>query len=360
MELPLSWGILGTGKVAQDFVQALRHCDQANLLAVASRDRRRAQEFARLSGAKRAFDNYSEMLALPDLDIIYIATPNHRHKDDCIQAIAAAKNVLCEKPLALNAAEARLISNAARSAGVFCMEGMWTHFIPAVYEAERLLKSGSIGTPVMVSGSFGLPTKFCKDSRFFNAELGGGALLDRACYPISLALRFLGRAESVAGKCLFAETGVDSTAAAVIQFAEGKIAVIEASITSYQANNLVISATAGRIVLHEPITRPHMLSLTLVDGTGTAPASSIIKTGRRAIVRFFGNRRSFSIINFVIRGLPRVIAYKGNGFVHEVEEVHRCIRMGKTESEIMPLDRSIATLEIIDAILKSAYQHAKA
>jgi Oxidoreductase family, NAD-binding Rossmann fold len=92
-------------------------------------------------------------LDLAELDIVYIATPNHRHKDDCLQAIAAGKAILCEKPLALNAVEAGTIAEAGRKAGLFCMEGMWTHFIPAVVEADRLLKNCSIGKPIRICGT---------------------------------------------------------------------------------------------------------------------------------------------------------------------------------------------------------------
>jgi predicted dehydrogenase len=359
-QVHFNWGIVGTGRVAAAFVHALRHCDEANLLAVASRDSERAKAFANKVGAKYAFGGVAKLLALPELDLVYIATPNHRHKDDCLQAIAAKKAILCEKPLALNAAQAKAIAEAAREAGLFCMEGLWSHFIPAVVEADQLLKNRAIGEPLFISGSFGMPTPFSRDNRFFNPDLGGGALLDRGCYPISLALRFLGDVESVSGKCVFAHTGVDSTAAGVIQFSGGPLAVIEASITAYQANNLVISGTKGRIILHEPITQPHLLSLTLCDPIDTSTTTSKVRNTKAMVRALLNNRRAFVLMNFVARALPRYIAYKGNGFVHEIEEVHRCLRNGLRESAIMPLSRSIATLEVIDAIKNGSQKHSNA
>jgi predicted dehydrogenase len=350
-----NWGIVGTGRVAQDFSDALRYSDEARLLAVASRDGDRANAFAARAGATYSFDSYARLLELPELDIVYVATPNHRHKDDCLQAIAARKAVLCEKPLALSAAEATTIAEAGRKAGLFCMEGMWTHFIPSVVEAEKLLNNGAIGRPVFLSGSFGVPTFFSKENRFFSLTLGGGALLDRGCYPISLALRFLGSVESVSGACVFAETGVDATAAGLIRFAGGALAVIETSLVAYQSNNLVISGTKGRLVLHESITQPRMLSLAVRE-----PVDPTVKAsgGKSLVRRILGKHGVLAWLTFLVRDRPRYIAYKGNGYVHEIEEAHRCLRSGVTESSTVPLKLSIETLKVIDAIKQSAVQAA--
>jgi predicted dehydrogenase len=353
-----NWGIVGTGRIAQDFADALRCCDEARLLAVASRDSERAKTFAARVGAEYGFGSLAALLDLAELDIVYIATPNHRHKDDCLQALAAGKAILCEKPLALNAIEAGTIAEAGRKAGLFCMEGMWTHFIPAVVEADKLLKNGSIGKPIFLSGSFGVPTVFSKENRFFNRDLGGGALLDRGCYPISLALKFLGAVESVSGACVFAETGVDTTAAGIIRFNGGRLAVIEASLVAYQSNNLVISGTRGRLILHESITRPRTLSLTLCDPIDTSTTRSRVGSAKATIRELVGRRRAFALLSFFARNRPRYIGYKGSGYIHEIEEVHRCLREGVTESSIVPLEMSIATLEVIDAIKKGSGENA--
>jgi predicted dehydrogenase len=309
-------------------------------------------------GAPLSFDSYARLLELRELDIVYIATPNHRHKDDCVQAIAARKAVLCEKPLALNASEARIIAEAAGKAKVFCMEGMWTHFIPSVVEAERILRAETIGRPVSVSGSFGVPTVFAEGNRFFNLTLGGGALLDRGCYPISLALRFLGEVDSVSGACVFTKSGVDATGAGLIRFAGGAIAVIEASLVGYQSNNLVISGTNGRLVLHESITRPHMLSLAIREPADLTLSPRDEPLAKRLVRKTLGARGVLARLKFLL-DQPRYIAYKGNGYVHEVDEVHRCLRSGRTESSTVPLKLSIDTLEVIDAIKRSAEATAK-
>jgi predicted dehydrogenase len=345
-----NWGIVGTGRIAQEFSDALRDCHGARLLAVASRDKERAKAFAARVGAQYGFGSFRELLGLAELDIVYIATPNHRHKDDCLKAIAAGKAILCEKPLALNAVEARAIAEAGQKAGVFCMEAMWTHFIPAVVEADRLVKNGAVGKPIFLSGSFGTPTVFSRENRFFNRDLGGGALLDRGCYPISLALRFLGTVDSVSGACIFEETGVDTTAAGIIRFNGGGMAVIEASLVAYQSNNLVISGTRGRLVLHESITRPRTLSVTLRDPIDTSTVRSLVSNPKTTFRKLIGKSRLFVLLNFFAGNWPRYISYKGNGYVHEIEEVHRCLLDGATESSIVPLSLSIATLEVIDAI----------
>jgi predicted dehydrogenase len=349
-----SWGILGTGRIAQDFSNALRYSDKARLLAVASRDGERAKAFAARVGAKYAFGNYAELLDMAELDIVYIATPNHRHRDDCLQAIAARKAVLCEKPLGMNATEARAIAEAAQKAAVFCMEGLWTHFMPSVVESERLLKNGSLGKAIFLSGSFGEPTTFSAENRFFDPGMGGGALLDRGCYPISLALRFLGKVESVSGVCEYAETGVDATAAGIIKFSGGALAVIGASLLAYQANNLVISGTKGRLVLQESITQPQMLSLVLREPVDVSRKRPRIDHAKAFVRGLLGTRNSLRVSNFLARDRSRYFGYKGNGYVHEIDEVHRCLLSGVTESSIVPLSLSIGTLEVIDAIRQSA------
>jgi predicted dehydrogenase len=347
---PVGWGIVGTGEMARQFSQALGQSGEARLVAVASRDPARAAASAAALGAVHG-GSYADLLAKPDIDVVYVATPNHRHKADCLAAFAAGKAVLCEKPLGMNAAEAREIAAAAERAGVFCMEGMWTHFIPAVVEADRLLHSGAIGTPRTMIASFGAPVAFDPANRFFSPELGGGALLDRGCYPISLALRFFGTVEAITGSSVAAETGVDASSAAILRFAGGGLALIGTSLAAYQSNDLVLSGPAGRLTLHEPITRPTSLSLDRATAiqTGAKPAGKGVKTMLRDIVR---KSRLAGLLRKLVKRTTRHVPYQGNGYVHEIREVHRCLRAGQRQSGVVPLSLSIATMDVIDTLRK--------
>jgi predicted dehydrogenase len=345
------WGIVGTGLVAVSFAQALRRDPKARLTAVCSRDLTRAEAFAAQAGGAKAYDALSVMLAAPDLDVVYIATPNHLHREQCLAALAAGKAVLCEKPMGISASEAREIAEAARIAGVFCMEGLWTQFIPAVQEAARRVADGAIGTPRLLTASFGVPTHFDPTSRFFDPAQGGGALLDRGCYPISLALRFMGKTlETLEGTIVRASTGVDETAVAILRFPNGGVAQIAASLSVGLTNELVIAGTEGRIQLHNPITRPTRLSFSRSKAVGE-PGDPIKGGGGRSKLRDWAQDNPLvSRAHWALANAPKVYPLGGNGYNHEIAEVHRRLEAGETESPIAPLSLTIATLEVIDAL----------
>ncbi len=336
--------------MARTFANALRLAGDAQLVAVASRDVTRAREFAQQTGAHDGGFGYDELLTKSDIDVVYVATPNHRHKADCLSALCAGKAVLCEKPLAINASDAREIAEAARQAGLFCMEAMWTHLIPAVTELESLVRSGAIGVPVMMTASFGLPNQFDSDSWLFSTEHGGGALLDRGCYPISLALRILGEVREVRGSWRSAPSGADETAGAVITFAGGAIALIGASLSGYLSNDLIVTGTLGRLVLHEPITCPSWLSLRKLGSLDTTPPSFARHDRRTKWRTLLQHGRLVTPLRFLLQNRFRFVGFRSNGFIHEIEEVHRCLRSGALESRILPLALSVDTLSVIDSL----------
>jgi predicted dehydrogenase len=276
---------------------------------------------------------------------VYIATPNHRHKSECLAAFAAGKAVLCEKPLATTPGDAREIADAARAAGVFCMEAMWTQFIPAIGEVERLIGDGAIGDPRVLIASFGMPVAFDPASRFYDAAQGGGALLDRGCYPVSLALRLLGPVTGVKVERIEAATGVDATTSALLSFAQGRTALISVSLDTLLPNEMSIGGTEGRLVLHEPITRPS----SLVIKRAALGAEGSRKGGRR-----WGGLLRGGWPGHVLRGIARArarhIPVAGNGMNYEIAEVQRCLAEGRRESAVMPLARSIETLDVLAAM----------
>jgi predicted dehydrogenase len=332
---------------------ALRSLRDAELTAIASRDRARAEALKEEFGAKIGCDREA-LLRSPEIDVVYIATPNHRHHEDCLAAIAAGKAVLCEKPLATNAAEAREIAEAAIARGVFCMEGMWTHFIPAVREAERLAATGALGSGLVITASFGTPVAYDEKNRLFDPLQGGGALLDRGCYPISLALKLLGTPESISSECRYATTGVDTTVVAMLRCPEERFAMIEASIEVYMPNAMTISGSAGRLHLHEPITRPQQLTFSRRTLVAENPAQAKLGAFSQRLVKRLKDRPLLAAFGRLLRNRPRFIGYRSNGYVHEVEEVHRCLRAGRTQSEVAPLSLSVATIEVIDRIKAQA------
>jgi predicted dehydrogenase len=335
--------------MAHDFAWALRGAKGARVLAFVSRDLGRAQAAARRFRAPLAFDDLGRMLAVEALDVVYVATPHHLHLEHGLSAIAAGKAVLIEKPLALTAAEGRAIRDAAQAAGVFCMEAMWTHFIPAVAEAFRLVESGAVGAPLLVCGSFGASTPFNPAARFFDAARGGGALLDRGCYPISLALRLLGRPSEVEAVVIGSAASVDVTAAATLRFPSGAVAQIAASLAGQLPNAFHIGGASGLITLHGPMTRPTRLTFT------PAPREAIREASHRrgprsrlgSIVR---GDASLSRLRAALTDRSRFFGLVGDGYGHEIAEVRRCLEEGRGQSPTLPLALSISTLEVIDQI----------
>ncbi|HXY93001.1 MAG TPA: Gfo/Idh/MocA family oxidoreductase, partial [Acidimicrobiia bacterium] len=206
---PVRWGIASTGGIAASFTKDLAFVDDAEVVAVASRARKTARRFAAAHGIPRAHDSYEAMAADPNVDVVYVATPHSRHCADTLLFLAAGKHVLCEKPFALNHAQASSMAADARARGLFLMEAMWSRFLPAYVELRRLVAGGAVGEVVLVEGAFGFAVPFDASHRLFAPELGGGALLDVGVYPVQLAHLLLGTPAGVSAVAAMGATGVD-------------------------------------------------------------------------------------------------------------------------------------------------------
>jgi predicted dehydrogenase len=344
----IGWGILGAGRQAKRFARDLTTVDGARLAAVASRTSARAQAAAKIMGARLGVHGLDGLAILTEVDVIYIATPTHRHKTDCLTALAAGKHVLCEKPLAMTEADAREVAEAADRAGLFCMEALWTHFTPALMQAEQRLADGAIGIPRTLLASFGLPSRRPEDPA---AMPDGGALLDRGCYLISLALRLFGDVHAIDGRVIKSADGADLTAAATLAFGGGKTAVLTASLIDQLENRLFIGGDAGSITLND-ITCPTLLTITKAAiSEGPAVEETGLKARlREAVRRAVRQSPLLTRVRSVLSERPRAAPCRGFGFVHEIEEVQACLRAGRRQSAIHPLSRSIETLRIIEAI----------
>ena len=168
------WGILGPGRIAHKFAQDLLTLPDAQLYAVASSDQQRADEFAKEYNIPHAFGTYEDLLTLPDLDVVYVATPHVKHHEHVMMLLNGGVAVLGEKPFAMNSEQVREMVDTARAKGVFLMEALWSRFMPGIEHALELVKSGAIGKVVSVKADFGFKAPFLPDKRLFNKELGVG------------------------------------------------------------------------------------------------------------------------------------------------------------------------------------------
>ncbi|HEY1406056.1 MAG TPA: Gfo/Idh/MocA family oxidoreductase, partial [Spirochaetota bacterium] len=173
-----NWGILGPGWIAGKMAEAMPFVPNANLYAVASRTKAKADDFAGVYSIPKSYGSYEELVKDPDVDVVYVATPHNMHYEHALLALEHGKNVLCEKPFAVNGREVREMIAKAKEKNVFLMEALWSRFLPNVIKAKELVDSGAIGKVKLLDADFGLKVPFDPKHRLFNKELIGGSLLD--------------------------------------------------------------------------------------------------------------------------------------------------------------------------------------
>lgn len=254
----LRWGILGTGAIARQFADALATCKRGRLVAVASRQP--AADLAEAFGGATIHAGYAGLLANPDIDAVYIATPHPAHAEWAIRACEAGKHVLCEKPLGMNAPEAMAVADAAQRAGVVAMEAFMYRGHPQTRRLIELIASGAIGEVTLIQAAYGYHTDFAAEKRHFDPQLGGGAILDVGCYCVSMCRLIAGIATGkrfvepveIQAQGHLGPTGVDERATALLRFPGGQLAHMAVSITTVQDNALRIYGTKGRIEVRSP------------------------------------------------------------------------------------------------------------
>ena len=262
----LRWGVLAPGEIANDFVSTLHANTDQRVHAVASRTAQRAADFAGKHGIPRSYGSYAELVADADVDVVYIASPHSEHRSMALLAIAAGKHVLVEKPIALNAEEAGEIAAAARAAGVFAMEAMWSRYLPQADVIAQLLEQQAIGDVALVTAILGWRWPFDPASRGFDPKLGGGAMLDAGVYSLWFSQFVLGEPTRVQASGNLAPTGVDSDTAVTLESASGALAVVTTSIVADTPVLAAIYGTEGSIQFDSAFLFPASFRLVTNDG----------------------------------------------------------------------------------------------
>ncbi|WP_392543653.1 Gfo/Idh/MocA family protein [Oryzobacter telluris] len=261
---PLRWGILGTGWIADRFLTSLRGHTRQVVAAVGSRSQESADRAAAGWGVERAHGSYEALVADPGVDVVYVATPHNHHLPHALLAIAAGKHVLVEKPVGLDATEARAIGEAAAAAGVFCMEAMWTLFLPKLDVVRQVMADGWLGEPRAVIADMG--EWFDSDHRIMRADLAGGPLLDLGTYPVTLATWALGAPDTVTAVATPAPTGINGQLSIALGTAAGATAALQCSILTDTTEAACIAGTDGRVDIGRFFYRPGPLSVHLRSG----------------------------------------------------------------------------------------------
>ncbi|MCU1576058.1 MAG: oxidoreductase [Leifsonia sp.] len=314
----LRWGILAPGAIANDFVDSLRAHTGQRVVAVGSRNADRAAAFAARHEIARSYGSYEELVADPEVDVVYVASPHSEHTAHALLAIGAGKHVLVEKPMAATAAEAQEIVDAARAAGVFAMEAMWTRYLPQTDIARQLLEAGALGEVRVVTADFGGAAEFDPTSRMFDPRLAGGALLDIGVYPVSFASFAMGAPTSVIASGELAPTGVDAQAALILTGPTGAQALLSTSVLARTPWTASIAGTLGRIDIHSPFWCASGVTVHDIDGN------------------FIGTWRDES-------GRP-----DRQGMCYQAAALARYVAAGLTESPLHSLDETVSIIATID------------
>ncbi len=265
---PLRWGILAPGGIAAVFADAVSKYTRGQVVAVGSRNRDRAERFATHHGIPTTHSSYRALVEDPQVEAVYVASPHSEHREHALLAIKAGKHVLVEKSIARSAAETQEIVDAARAAGVFLMEAMWTRFLPHVEALRDVIARGEIGEVVSVIADHGqnmghLPA----EHRLHNPALAGGALLDLGIYPVSFAHDLLGTPDRIQATGSLTQTGVDGQVSIALGYGERSQASLHTTLWSRTATTAVIAGTAGRIEIDTDFYRPTSFRVLGLDGS---------------------------------------------------------------------------------------------
>ncbi|NJN15286.1 MAG: Gfo/Idh/MocA family oxidoreductase [Oscillochloris sp.] len=323
-----NWGIIGTGRIAGKFAGAVAVSSSERIVAAASRDPVKAAAFAEQYGIPRSYGSYAELLADPDLSCIYLALPNALHAEWSIKAAEAGKHVLCEKPLAVSAAEAETMYAAARTNGVWLMEAFMYRFHPQTLKLQELLVSGVIGTVKQVRASFSFLVRDGANNVRLSAELAGGALMDVGCYCVNAARLAVGeRPRRAFAAAQLAFSGVDSTLMGTLEYPSGAIAQIACSLESARHHQLQVVGDDGIIE---------------VDAVFTIPAD------RPTTIRLVRGAAQDAVESITIAPVEH-FRLEAEGFAALVSAGH-----GDHGLPEMPLIETLDNLATIEALLQSA------
>ncbi|HMB00063.1 MAG TPA: Gfo/Idh/MocA family oxidoreductase [Spirochaetota bacterium] len=312
----IRWGIIGPGKIAHAFAADLKLHSGSVLAGAASATPGKAAAFIAQHKQGKAYKDYTQLIQSPEIDVVYIATTHNFHFDNALLALNNGKHVLLEKPVTLNAGQAQTLYQTAARKKLFLMEALWTRFVPAVKKLLQELDQGIIGNVSMVHAHFYNTIAGRPDGRLLNPSLAGGALLDIGIYPLSLACMVLGyEPAAVHSTACMSSTGVDETSGYLLKYSNNAMALLSASMSLPVNIPAVIYGSKGRIEIPFFLCPDHF---TVIPAAGK---KHTVKT-----------------------------AHRGNGYLHEIEEVAGCLQQGKTGSALRPFEHTLAVMKIMDQI----------
>ena len=322
-ESKIRWGILGCGRIARKFAADLRLVADAELVAIASRNKETQELFAKDFPCKHFHNSYEALAANKEVDVIYIATPHSHHHEHTMLCLNHDKAVLCEKAFAINSRQAIEMIRTAKEQKVFLMEALWTKFLPHYKKLQELLEQKTLGDIKSVLVNFGFKTSDKSPQRLFDPLLGGGTLLDIGIYNVFMTMSVLGKPDSIEATMTPSLTGVDEQIAILFKYNSGAMAQLFSSFVTNLPIQAEINGTQGNITLTTRFYEP----------------SATIQLYRQ------------------LPGEKEIIAVEkeaGFGYQYEARHVNECLKNGLVESPVMTHADSLLLMEILDSIRKKA------
>jgi predicted dehydrogenase len=313
------WGILATGGIAAAFTADLVDMPDAEVVAVASRTDASAKAFAERFGIPRAYGDWASLAADEDVDVVYVATPHSAHRVAAGMCLEAGRHVLCEKAFTLNLREAEELVALAAEHDRFLMEAMWMYCNPLVRRLKGLVDDGVIGEVRTIQADFGINGPFPPSHRLRDPAQGGGALLDLGVYPVSFAHLLLGEPSGITARAVLSDEGVDLQTGALLTWESGALASVHCSVNGGTPVSASVTGSQGRIDIPGGFFFPDRLILHR-DGRDPEEFTADPAHGPRTSLK------------------------------HEAAEVMRALRAGERESQLVPLDGSLAVMRTLDTI----------
>ena len=315
----MKWGIVSASRISHRFIKAIQQVGKDSVYAVASRDLDRAKALQAEYAISKVYASYEELYQDPQVDVVYISNVNNHHFEAVMQAIAHKKHVVCEKPLSVSAQEAKAMVAAAKEAGVFFMEALWTRFLPLYEKIHAVIDGGEIGEVQQVRADFAFEAERNEDWRLLNPALGGGALYDIGIYAFMFIFDFMGT-EIKGVKAIGARgtTGVDEESVVTLDYGDGKTATAFLSFRSVRPRLGTIFGTKGQIEI------PNFYA------------------ANEATVFHYETKSSYIIKEEEVE----------NKFIYEADAAHQHIQNGDVQTIRVPWAHSICAAEVIDEALK--------
>ena len=310
-------GILGTGRIVNSVAPAMVALPQIECYAAASRTPGKAEAFAEKFGFQKVYHTYEEMLEDPQVELVYVATPHSHHYEHMMLCLEHGKQVICEKAFTRNARQAQKVKEFAARKGLYVAEAIWTRYMPSRKIIDEVLQSGVIGKANTLTAN--LSYVIDGKQRLIDPALAGGALLDIGVYGLNFALMHFGEdIERIESSVKLTDTGVDAMETITLFYRDGRMAVLTHSIYCRSDRKGIIHGNQGYIVV-ENINNPQSVSV-------------------------------YDMEDKLIASYP--VPEQVNGYEYEFAEAERCIRLGKTESESMPMEETVKVMSMMDGLRK--------